>query len=98
MRNSDRDDLSLFFYIWDFSLEDLERRVGFEQLGWKIHILDSFFTYVSGTLADVVRGLGSAGTLGQRVYKGLFQCGGLSANRLPRLLRVSEEIEAPCLL
>lgn len=38
--------------MWDFSLEDLKRLGGVEQLGREIHVLDGFFTHVSGTLAE----------------------------------------------
>lgn len=53
-------------------LGDHERLgVGFELLGWKMHILDCLFTQVAGRLAGTVRRLGSAGTPGQSGYVGL---------------------------
>lgn len=53
-------------------LGDHERLgVGLEQLGWKMHILDCFFTQVAGRLAGTVRRLGSAGPPGQSGYVGL---------------------------
>lgn len=44
-----RDGLSLFHYVWDFSLGSLERLGGCEQLGWKIHssLTISSLTYLA---------------------------------------------------
>lgn len=74
-------------------LGDHERLgVGFEQLGWKMHILDCFFTQVAGRLAGTVRRLGSAGTPGQSGYATWaspawrLQCAGL-----PRWLGVCQQ-------
>ena len=53
-----------------------ERLGGLEQLDWNIHILDSFFTHVSGTLADTVEVLASTGTLGQSHLYGPLLHGG----------------------
>lgn len=55
----------LLHYVWDIVWGNHEKLWGFEQLGWKIHILDCFFTYVSGTLVGIVKRLALAGTLGQ---------------------------------